>query len=84
MVPMIERPMRLNPNPRLEKLKDFRHRHYLVGHVYHATPHTRKRANNQRERTQRREWRDHCWDFEQMFNHATRFSHRHSALWDLY
>lgn len=74
--------MRLNPNPRLEKLKDFRRQSDVVCHVYEANSGIRSYFNNRRERTLRQQWRLACWDIEA--DHITRFSHRHSALWDLY
>jgi hypothetical protein len=74
--------MRLNPNPRLEKLKDFRSAHYLYCFYFTANPHTRQWANNIRERRLRAEWMTHRWDMDRDW--PIRFTHRHSALWDLY
>lgn len=74
--------MRLNPNPRLEKLKDFRRNSDLINHIYKANAGTRQWANNRRERRLRAEWMTHRWDLERDW--PTRFSHRKSALWDLY
>ena len=73
--------MRLNPNPRREKLKDFRCQSDRIAQIYEANPHVRQWANNRRERIQRRDWRDRRWDDREW---PIRFNHRHSALWDLY
>jgi len=74
--------MRLNPNPRLEKLKDFRCQSDRIAHIYEANPHVRQWANNIRERRLRAEWMTHRWDLDRDW--PIRFTHRHSALWDLY
>lgn len=74
--------MRLNPNPRLEKLRDFRRQSDLINHIYQANAGARQWANNCRERQVRCEWRDHRWDIGREW--PVRFSHRRSALWDLY
>ena len=74
--------MRLNPNPRLEKLKDYRRQSDRICHIYEANPGVRAWANNARERRVRQEWRGHKWDLDREW--PLTFSHRYSALWDLY
>lgn len=74
--------MRLNPNPRLEKLRDFRRQSDRIGHIYEANPGIRRYFCNRRERMERAEWRNHRWDTEREW--PLRFSHRKSALWDIY
>jgi hypothetical protein len=76
--------MRLNPNPRLEKLKDWRSSNIHITYYHMFGPGLRRWACNRRERTFRREWRDNRWELDRREDLTmTRFSHRHCALWDL-
>jgi hypothetical protein len=76
--------MRLNPNPRLEKLKDFRCNSDLTYRWFSFSPGTRHWACNYRERVLRREWRDNRWRLDEREDLTmTRFNHKHRAMWDL-
>jgi len=71
-------------NPRRDKLLDYRRHNDTAFHIVHFRPHTRRWACNLRERRIRRFLRDHRFDLDQLELEPLRFSHRHSANWDLY
>ena len=76
--------MRLNRNPRLEKLKDWRNEEVHITYYHMFGPGLRRWACNARERRLRADWRNNRWNLDEREDLTVpRFSHRHTALWDL-
>jgi len=73
---------RLNPNPRIEKRKDFRNRRHLLWGCIQPGIGARRWASKEYEHRLRRQWRDGRWNDSESVS-PTRFTHRHSALWDI-
>lgn len=74
--------MRRHRDPRMEKLVEFRRhgRQFIYYHTFN--PGLRAFFNNHRERSLRQLWRRYRWhDYERV--DFSRFTHRHSALWDI-
>lgn len=78
---------RLNPNPRIEKLNDFRHCRMARtrwGRTWGKKPSTGRWIRRDAEKSLRCCWRDHRFDEATWEAAVKQYAWRHSSLWDFW